>query len=93
MYENNKKERRVMNIDELSKFYDATLNRVLKKVEEIPLVARHGFKEPPLTNEHKEVMRFFKEEIKELLNFSRKMRRWESYIEGISLLQLRDHQE
>ncbi|GKE24247.1 hypothetical protein Tco_1435759 [Tanacetum coccineum] len=35
VYENSKRERRVMNMDELPKFFDATLNRVMKKVEEI----------------------------------------------------------
>ncbi|GJU21352.1 hypothetical protein Tco_1154694, partial [Tanacetum coccineum] len=49
VYENSKKERRVMNIDELPKFCDAMLTRVLKKVEEILLVARYGFKDPPLS--------------------------------------------
>nr|GEU28862.1 hypothetical protein [Tanacetum cinerariifolium] len=53
VYENKKKERRVMNINELPKFCDATLNKVLKKVEEILLTACRGFKEPPLTEEHK----------------------------------------
>ncbi|GJY77833.1 hypothetical protein Tco_0483634 [Tanacetum coccineum] len=42
-----KKERRVMDIDELQKFYDATLERVLKNVKEITMEARHGFKYPP----------------------------------------------
>nr|GEY93139.1 hypothetical protein [Tanacetum cinerariifolium] len=54
-------------IDVLPIFFDATLNRVLKKVDKILLVARHGFKEPPLTEEHKELMRYIKEKIKECL--------------------------
>ncbi|GJS47397.1 hypothetical protein Tco_0597518 [Tanacetum coccineum] len=64
VYENNKKERRVMNIDELPKFYDATHSKVLKKVEEIIVAARYGFKDPPLNEEHKEVMGFLEKEIK-----------------------------
>ncbi|GKD42502.1 hypothetical protein Tco_1267147 [Tanacetum coccineum] len=56
MYENSKKEKRVMNIDELPKFYDATLNRVLRKVEEINVEARYRFKDPPLSKEEKEVI-------------------------------------
>ncbi|GJZ34248.1 hypothetical protein Tco_0579684 [Tanacetum coccineum] len=42
-----KKERRAMDIDELQKFYDATLERVLKNVKEITMEARHGFEYPP----------------------------------------------
>ncbi|GJX13620.1 hypothetical protein Tco_0205378 [Tanacetum coccineum] len=90
VYENNKKEMRVKNINQLSKFCDATLNRVLKKVEEVLLAERHGFKEPPLTEEHEEVMGFFEENIKERLKLKRQMRRCESYIGGRPLLQLRD---
>nr|GEW16111.1 hypothetical protein [Tanacetum cinerariifolium] len=46
VYENSKKERRVMNIDELPKFCDATLSKVLKKVEEINFTTRYGLKIP-----------------------------------------------
>ncbi|GJT38898.1 hypothetical protein Tco_0938763 [Tanacetum coccineum] len=91
VYENNKKERRVVNIEELPKIYDVTLNKVLKKVEEINIVARYGFKDPPPNEEHKEVMEFFEEEIKEHVRFIRKMRRWESFVNGRPLLSLRDH--
>ncbi|GJX03673.1 hypothetical protein Tco_0189589 [Tanacetum coccineum] len=56
VYENSKKEIRVMNIDDLPKFYDATLKTVLRKVEEINVEARYGFKDPPLSKEEKEVM-------------------------------------
>nr|GEU86736.1 UBN2 domain-containing protein [Tanacetum cinerariifolium] len=40
----------------------------LKKVE-ILLAEHYGFKEPPITEEHKEVMGFFEEEIKEHLKW------------------------
>ncbi|GJY88687.1 hypothetical protein Tco_0503315 [Tanacetum coccineum] len=45
VYENSKKERRVMNIHELQKFCDATLNRILKRIEKVLLaaIANHGF--------------------------------------------------
>nr|GEV98326.1 hypothetical protein [Tanacetum cinerariifolium] len=39
VYENSKKERIVMNIEELPKLCDATLSKVLKKVEEINVEA------------------------------------------------------
>ncbi|GJY88777.1 hypothetical protein Tco_0503405 [Tanacetum coccineum] len=51
--ENIKKERRVMNIHELQKFCDATLNRVLKRIEKVLLTANHGLKEPPLSKDDK----------------------------------------
>ncbi|GKC80797.1 hypothetical protein Tco_1131571 [Tanacetum coccineum] len=75
VYENIKKERKVTNIHELPKFFDATLKRVLKKIEKILLAANHGFKEPPLSEEHKEVMELCEAEIKERLKFRRHMRR------------------
>ncbi|GJV15432.1 hypothetical protein Tco_1360755 [Tanacetum coccineum] len=63
VYENSKKEKRVMNIDELQKFCDVTLQRVLKNVKEINVEARHGFKYPPLKEKDKELMELFKEKI------------------------------
>nr|GEW41250.1 hypothetical protein [Tanacetum cinerariifolium] len=60
MYENSKKESKVMNINELPNFYDATLKRVLRKVEEIKVEAHYGFKDPPLSKEDKQVMELFK---------------------------------
>ncbi|GKA87529.1 reverse transcriptase domain-containing protein [Tanacetum coccineum] len=53
VYENSKKERRVMNIEELPKLCDATLSKVLKKVKEINVEALYGFKDPPLTDDLK----------------------------------------
>ncbi|GJS93129.1 hypothetical protein Tco_0800097 [Tanacetum coccineum] len=65
VYENNKKERRAMNIDELQNFSDATLKRVVKKISVINVEARHGFKDPPLNEKDKELMVLFEEEIEE----------------------------
>ncbi|GJV10438.1 hypothetical protein Tco_1351979 [Tanacetum coccineum] len=44
IYENSKKQKRAMNVDELQKFSDATLKRVLRKISAINVKARHGFK-------------------------------------------------
>ncbi|GKE52069.1 hypothetical protein Tco_1487225 [Tanacetum coccineum] len=82
VYENNKKEKRAMNIDELQKFSDATLKRVLKKISAINVEARHGFKDPPLNEKDKELMVLFEEEIEERLKYRRQMRRWESFVNG-----------
>nr|GEW10721.1 hypothetical protein [Tanacetum cinerariifolium] len=40
---------------------------VLKKIKKILLAANHGFKEPPLSEEHKELMELYEVEIKEHL--------------------------
>nr|GEU49241.1 hypothetical protein [Tanacetum cinerariifolium] len=69
VYENSKKEMRVMNIDKLQKFCDATLEKVLKNVKEIYVKARHGFKDPPLNEADKEIMVVLEEEIQECLKY------------------------
>ncbi|GKB63338.1 hypothetical protein Tco_0919524 [Tanacetum coccineum] len=51
--------RRVMDIDEIPKFCDATLERVLRNVEKINLDVKHGFKDPPLNEEDGGLMKFF----------------------------------
>ncbi|GJX90032.1 hypothetical protein Tco_0343358 [Tanacetum coccineum] len=61
IYENSKKERRVMNTDEILKFCDATLERVLKNVKKISLDVKHSFKDPPFNKEDANLMRFFSE--------------------------------
>ncbi|GJV46577.1 hypothetical protein Tco_1431113 [Tanacetum coccineum] len=93
VYENSKKERRVMNIDELQKLCNATLQRVLKNVREINMKARHGFKDPPLREKDKDVMVFFEEEIEERLKYRRQMRSMESFMNGRPIRPLRDRPE
>ncbi|GJS18426.1 putative reverse transcriptase domain-containing protein [Tanacetum coccineum] len=75
VYENNKGEKRAMNIDELQKFSDATLKRVLRKVNGINVEAQHDFKKPPLRKEEKGLMIQFEEEIVKRLKYRQKMRR------------------
>nr|GEY44049.1 integrase, catalytic region, zinc finger, CCHC-type, peptidase aspartic, catalytic [Tanacetum cinerariifolium] len=87
------KKRRVMDIDELQKFYDATLYKVLKNVREITIEARHGFKYPPLSKKDKELMILFEEEIEERLKYRRQIRRWESFVNGRPIRPLRDRPE
>ncbi|GJX77195.1 hypothetical protein Tco_0324006 [Tanacetum coccineum] len=43
IYENSKKEKRIIDIDEIPKFCDATLKRVLEKVKRINLDVKHFF--------------------------------------------------
>ncbi|GJX34620.1 hypothetical protein Tco_0246177 [Tanacetum coccineum] len=82
VYENGKKEKRAMNVDELQKFSDATLKRVLRKISAINVKARHSFKNHPLNEKDKELMILFEEEIEERLKYRRQMRRWESFVNG-----------
>ncbi|GJR51168.1 hypothetical protein Tco_1401689 [Tanacetum coccineum] len=49
IYENSKKERRIMDIDDIPKFCNATLRRVLEKVKKINLNVKYGYKDPPLS--------------------------------------------
>ncbi|GJX10674.1 hypothetical protein Tco_0200533 [Tanacetum coccineum] len=51
IYENCKKEKRITNIDEISKFCDATLKRVLEKVKKIKLDVKHGYADPALSKD------------------------------------------
>nr|GEW63088.1 reverse transcriptase domain-containing protein [Tanacetum cinerariifolium] len=67
IYENIKKEKIAMNVVELQKFSDATLKRVLRKISAINVEARHGFKNPHLSKQDKELMILFEEEIVERL--------------------------
>ncbi|GJY52543.1 hypothetical protein Tco_0443390 [Tanacetum coccineum] len=69
VYENKKKEKRSMDIDELHKFNDATLKRVLRKISVINKEARHGIIKISLSNKDKELMALLEEEIKERLKY------------------------
>ncbi|GKA68632.1 hypothetical protein Tco_0768549 [Tanacetum coccineum] len=53
----------VMDIKELPKFCDATPKKKLMKVLEFSTEAHYGYKDPPLSEEDKEIMEFFEEEI------------------------------
>ncbi|GKC81478.1 hypothetical protein Tco_1137195 [Tanacetum coccineum] len=67
IYENSKKEKRIMDIDEISKFYDATLKRVLKNVKKINLDVKHDYADPTLNKDDAEYMVFYKRNIEERL--------------------------
>ncbi|GJX48917.1 hypothetical protein Tco_0275762 [Tanacetum coccineum] len=82
VYENNKKEKRAMDIDELQKFNDATLRRVLRKISVINMEAKHGIVKIFLSAKDKELMALLKEEIDERLKYRQHMHRWESFVNG-----------
>ncbi|GJR21347.1 hypothetical protein Tco_0969874 [Tanacetum coccineum] len=58
IYENKKKENRVMDIKEILKLCDATLKRVLEKVKIFNLDVKHGYADPDLSKDDEEHMMF-----------------------------------
>ncbi|GKC73762.1 RNA-directed DNA polymerase, partial [Tanacetum coccineum] len=64
---NSKKEKRIMDIDEILKFCDATLKRGLKEVKKINFDVKHGYANPTLNEDDAEFMMFYEEYIKECL--------------------------
>nr|GEX36813.1 hypothetical protein [Tanacetum cinerariifolium] len=69
VYENNKKEKRAMDIDEFHKFSDATLRRVLRKISVINIEARNEIVKIFLSDKDKELTVLLKEEIEERLKY------------------------
>ncbi|GJT10671.1 hypothetical protein Tco_0857713 [Tanacetum coccineum] len=88
-----KKEKRVMDIKEIPKFYDATLKRVLEKVKKFNLDVKHGYADPKLKNEDVEYMRFYEEYIIDHLRHRDQVRRWKSYVIGRPLEQRNERPE
>ncbi|GJY29544.1 hypothetical protein Tco_0405311 [Tanacetum coccineum] len=77
---NNKKEKRVMAHQEIHKFCDATLKRVLKGLKSYNDDVKHCYVTPSLSKEDDEYLRLFEEEIKERLKHRDQMRRWGMYV-------------
>nr|GEV90725.1 hypothetical protein [Tanacetum cinerariifolium] len=75
IYENNKKKKSIMDIDEIQKFRDATLKRILKEVKKINLDVKHGYAYPTLSKDDAEFRVFYEEYIKERLRNQDQMRR------------------
>ncbi|GJW55186.1 hypothetical protein Tco_0099271 [Tanacetum coccineum] len=92
VYENNKKDRRIMSLTEIPKFYDATLDKVLKEVSLKIVESRYKLKNPLLGELDLNIMEAFEREIEKHLKHRRQMRRWESFVNGRPLLQWPLHQ-
>ncbi|GJS92862.1 hypothetical protein Tco_0799830 [Tanacetum coccineum] len=75
IYENNKKEKRVIDIKEILTFCDATLKRVLEKVKRFHLDVKHGYADQDLSKDDAEHMMFYEEYIQERLRHHDQMRR------------------
>ncbi|GJS95350.1 hypothetical protein Tco_0802318 [Tanacetum coccineum] len=63
IYKNSKKEKSIMDINEIQKFCDATLKRVLEKVKKFNLDVKHGYTNPYLSKDNAEHMMFYEEYI------------------------------
>ncbi|GKC97512.1 hypothetical protein Tco_1167787 [Tanacetum coccineum] len=61
IYKNNKKEKRVMRHQEINKFCDATLKRVLEGLKSYNNNVKHGYVTPSLGKEDDEYLQLFKE--------------------------------
>nr|GEW82738.1 hypothetical protein [Tanacetum cinerariifolium] len=77
---NIKKQKRIMDIDEIPKLFDAILKRVSKEVKKINLDVKHGYANLHLSYQDAQFMRFYEEYIQERLRHQYQMRRWESFV-------------
>ncbi|GJV21069.1 hypothetical protein Tco_1370089 [Tanacetum coccineum] len=67
MYKNSKKEKRVMRLQEIHKFCDATLKRVLEGLNSYNNDVKYGYVTLSLSKEDAEYLQLFEEEIEEWL--------------------------
>ncbi|GJX06740.1 hypothetical protein Tco_0194672 [Tanacetum coccineum] len=82
IYLNSKDEKRVMYLEEIIKFCDATLEKVLNEVK-LRMFESKFLKKPPLLGElDQDIMKAYEREISKRLNHRQQMRRWESFMNG-----------
>ncbi|GJU24156.1 hypothetical protein Tco_1162777 [Tanacetum coccineum] len=93
IYENNKKEKRVMIHKEIHKFCDATLKRVLERLKKYNKDVKYGYVDPSPNDADAEYFRFYEEDIEDRLKHRDQMRRWEMYVNGRPFGSRRDHPE
>nr|GEU68572.1 protein crowded nuclei 4-like [Tanacetum cinerariifolium] len=86
IYLNSKNEKRFMNLEELSKFCDATLEKVLNEVKLKIFETEFLNKAPLLESLDLMIMKTYKREIKKCLSHSEQMRRCESFVNGRLIL-------
>ncbi|GJW02764.1 hypothetical protein Tco_1561620 [Tanacetum coccineum] len=86
IYLNSKEEKRVMYLEEIVKFCDATLEKVLNEVK-LKMFESKFLKKPPLLGElDQDIMKAYKREISKRLSHRQQMRRWESFVNGRPIL-------
>ncbi|GKF24400.1 hypothetical protein Tco_0076722 [Tanacetum coccineum] len=87
IYLNNKVEKRVMDLIDISKFCDATLEKVLKEVKLKMFETEFKMKTPLLGDFDLKIMKSYVKEIEKRLKHRRQMRRWESFVNERPILQ------
>ncbi|GJW34775.1 hypothetical protein Tco_0057695, partial [Tanacetum coccineum] len=86
IYLNSKDEKRVMYLEEIVKFCDATLEKVLNEVK-LRMFESKFLKKPPLLGElDQDIMKAYEREISKRLSHRQQMRRWESFVNGRPIL-------
>nr|GEV89293.1 hypothetical protein [Tanacetum cinerariifolium] len=93
IYKNSKKEKKVTRHQEIHKFCDATLKRVLEGLKSYNNDVKHGYVTSSLSKEDAEYLQLFEEEIKERLKHRDQMRHWEMYVNGRPLGSRRERLE
>ncbi|GJX40387.1 hypothetical protein Tco_0255377 [Tanacetum coccineum] len=79
-------EKRVMYLEEIVKFCDATLEKVLNEVK-LRMFESKFLKKPPLLGElDQDIMKAYEREISKRLSHRQQMRRWESFVNGRPIL-------
>ncbi|GJX09810.1 hypothetical protein Tco_0199669 [Tanacetum coccineum] len=82
IYENNKKEKRVMILMDNFKFCYATLKRVLEMFKKYNKDVKYGHADPSPSDADAQYLQFYKEDIENQLKHRDQMRRWEIYVNG-----------
>nr|GFA56287.1 hypothetical protein [Tanacetum cinerariifolium] len=81
-HSDSKKEKRVMRHQEVHKFCDVTLKRVLEGLKSYNNDVKYGYVTYNLNKDEVEYLQLLIEEIEERLKFQDQMRRWEMYENG-----------
>ncbi|GKC47285.1 putative reverse transcriptase domain-containing protein [Tanacetum coccineum] len=85
IYLNSKDEKRVIYLEEIVKFCDATLEKVLNEVK-LRMFESKFLKKPPLLGElYQDIMKAYEREISKHLSHRQQMQRWESFVNGLPL--------
>nr|GEW77874.1 hypothetical protein [Tanacetum cinerariifolium] len=93
IYKNNKKEKRVMRHQEVHKFCNATLKRIMEGSTSYNKDVKYGYVTHNLGKEDVEYLQLFAEDIEERLKYRDQMRRWEMYMNGRPLRLKRERLE
>ncbi|GJR93116.1 hypothetical protein Tco_0265290 [Tanacetum coccineum] len=91
IYKNSKKAKRVMRHQEIHKFCDVMLKRVLEGLKSYNNDVKHGYVTPSLSKEDAEYLQLFEEDIEERLKHRDQMRRCEMYVNRRPLGSRREH--